>query len=184
MSFLPSNYKVPTDSKYMKFQAGDNMFRVLSDAITGWEWWTSETIDGKEVRKPNRVMEEAAIPASEIDDEQLPKHFWAFVVWNYKDERVQILEITQKSIQMKIRALSQSKGWGDPKGYDIQVSRSGEKLATKYELMPIPPEKVDEEIMKKYKEMSINLPALFTGDDPFSKEEKVNLDEIPENLGK
>ena len=185
MTFLPTNYKVPTDSKYMKFQAGENTFRVLSDAVVGWEWWSSETIDGKEVRKPNRVAEETAIPVEEVDDEQLPKHFWAFVVWNYTEEKVQILEITQKSIQMKIRALSQSKGWGDPKGYDITVSRSGEKLATKYDLMPIPPSPVEKAILDKYQSMKINLEKLFTGEDPFGdKIEKINVDDIPTDLGK
>jgi len=184
MSFLPSNYKVPTDSKYMKFQAGENTFRVLSDAITGWEWWTTETIEGKEVRRPNRVMEESGIPVNEIDDEQLPKHFWAFVVWNYADEKVQILEITQKSIQMKIQAYSKSKGWGDPKKYDLVVTRTGEKLATKYDLMAIPPEVLDKEIEKKYKETHINLPALFTGDDPFKVNETVDPDEVSEGIDK
>jgi hypothetical protein len=180
MNWLPDNYKVPTDSKYMKFQSGENTFRVLSNPVTGWEWWTSEVVEGKEVRRPNRAMEEAAIPVNEIEDEQLPKHFWAFVVWNYADEKVQILEITQKSLQMKIQAYSKSKGWGDPKGYDLVVTRTGEKLATKYDLMAIPPAPISKEIEKKYKEMTINLPALFTGDDPFSKEEKVDPDEIPD----
>lgn len=177
MSFLPDGYKVPTDSKYMKFVAGENTFRVLSDAITGWEWWTSEVIDGKEVRKPNRVDEEGAVPSEEVDDEQLPKHFWAFVVWNYQEEKVQILEITQKGIQLKMSALSRSKGWGDPKGYDITVIKTGEKMATKYDLMPIPPAQVEKEILEKYHGMHINLEKLFTGEDPFAIE-KVDPDEV------
>lgn len=181
MSFLPQDYTIPTDSKYMKFVAGENTFRILSDAITGWEWWTSETVDGKEVRKPNRVSEEDGIPAEEYNEDQPPKHFWAFVVWNYTDKKVQILEITQKGIQQAISALNRSKGWGDPKGYDISVTKVGEKLETKYSVMPIPPLKVEVEIMEKYKTMNINIEKLFTGEDPFTSE-KVDADEMVKNL--
>ena len=92
MSFLPKEYESPaTENKYMRLEQGDNSFRILSDAITGWELWTSEMIDGKEVRKPNRFRDEESIPMALIDPEAMPKHFWAMVVWNYQDKKVQIL---------------------------------------------------------------------------------------------
>ena len=51
MSFLPDDYKVPTETKYMRFKEGDNRFRILSESpAMGWEYWTEE--DGKQ--KPNR----------------------------------------------------------------------------------------------------------------------------------
>ena len=31
------------------------------------------------------------------------KHFWAFVVWNYNDNLIQILEITQATIQRGLK---------------------------------------------------------------------------------
>ncbi len=185
MSFLPEDYKVPSsDTKYMKLVAGENVFRILSDAITGWEWWTSEMVDGKEVRRPNRVSDEGAVPVEEYDEEQPPKHFWAFVVWNYMDKKVQILEITQKTIQRAIRALSKSKGWGDPKGFDISVTKVGEKKDTEYSVMPVPPKPLDEEIVQKYQAMSIDLDKLYLGEDPFGQKEEVNVDEIDEAIKK
>ena len=177
--FLPGDYKVPVgDVKYMKFESGENVFRILSSAIVGWEWWTSETKDGKEIRKPNRVGESDGVPVEAWDDEKNPvKHFWAMVVWNYEDKKVQILEITQRGIQKAIRALTKSKGWGDPKNYDISVMKSGEKLQTTYEVMPIPPAPLDKEIVKKYKALDIDLEQLYVGGDPFAKE-NVNPDEV------
>ena len=184
MSFLPDDYKVPAGTNnYMKFEQGENVFRVLSDAVTGWEWWTTEMREGKEYRKPNRVSEEGAVPVEEYDEEQPPKHFWAFVVWNYADKRVQILEITQKTIQKAMRALSLSKGWGDPKGFDISVTKTGDKLETNYTIMPIPPASLDKEVAKRYAAMTIDLEKLFVGEDPF-KDDTVNVDEIAEAIEK
>lgn len=85
MSFLQDNYKVPqSGDNYMKFEKGDNVFRVLTDAITGWEYWVEETDDkGVKKRKPIRVRTKEELPASTLkvaEPTQLPKHFWAFGV--------------------------------------------------------------------------------------------------------
>jgi hypothetical protein len=185
MSFLPDDYKVPaSNTGFMKFQQGENVFRILSDAIIGWEWWTTEVIDGKEVRRPNRVTDEEAIPVTEYNEDQPPKHFWAMVVWNYQDKKIQVLEITQKGIQKAIRALEKSKGWGEPKRYDISVTKTGEKLETEYSVMPIPPEPLDKEIEAKFKATKVNLAALYSGDDPFDIEEHVDVNEITTAIDK
>jgi len=115
---------------------------------------------------------------SEIGDE--PKHFWAFVVWNYKDEKVQILEVTQKGIMKAIRNLVNDEDWGDPKNYDLVVTREGEGLETEYSVNPKPKTELDKGIQVFYKDLNINLEALFDGDDPFST--NIKVDELPEEL--
>ena len=46
--FLPENYEVPKgESKYMKFEQGDNKFRILAKPIFGWEAWTKPTEEHK-----------------------------------------------------------------------------------------------------------------------------------------
>jgi len=45
-----------------------------------------------------------------------PKHFWAFVVWNFDTKAVVILEITQTTIQTAMEELIHSEEWGDPLG--------------------------------------------------------------------
>ena len=133
MSFLPEKYNIPdANSGYMKFKQGDNRFRVLSSAIVGWESWIDE--GGK--RKPLRWKMDVRKSVEEIGDD--PKHFWAFVVWNYDAEKVQVLELTQKGIMATIKNLTQDEDWGDPKEYDIVVNREGEGLETQYQVTPKP----------------------------------------------
>jgi len=177
MTFLPKDYNIPDASTgYMKFKLGENRFRVLSSAIVGFESWIDE--EGK--RKPLRWRMGVDMPVEKIGDD--PKHFWAFVVFNYKDEKVQILEITQKGIMKSIKALTNDEDWGDPKDYDIVVTREGEGLETEYQVQPKPKKELDKGILQFYKDLSINLDNLFEGLDPFKAEiTESDLDEIALN---
>lgn len=166
MTFLPSTYtKIPTSSNYMKFQDGENNFRVLSSAITGFQYWNVE-------KKPIRSREAfRGIPADiQVDDDGGFKinHFWAFVVWNYEENKVQILEVTQKQIMKAIKALADNPKWGDPHGYDICVKRSGMGFDTEYLIQPSPHSKLEDKIAAAYADTNINLDALFEGQDPFT----------------
>lgn len=175
MCALPVNYKEPVTGQYMKFKDGENRFRVLSDIIVGSEFWKEETNEkGEIIRKPIRRRTNEKIYADELGidkwgNPERPKFFWAMAVWNYDSESVQILEITQRKIQRAIEALERNTKWGDCKEYDLSVTRSGEDLATDYVVQPEPKEKLDPEIEKEYKEMTINLEALYDGGDPFSE---------------
>lgn len=186
MTFLPDGHKEPVQaSNYMKLIEGDNTFRVLSSAITGWEIWGTETKEGKEVRMPYRFKDEDSITpkyqALETETNRF-KYFWAFVVYNRQDLKVQILELTQATIRKAILALVNNPKWGDPKEYDIVITKNktgSEMRDVEYIVTPDPKEIVDPEITKKYKSMNINLEALYSNDDPF-KSEEVNVDEIPD----
>ena len=173
-NFLPDSYEVPQKSgNYMKFIDGENKFRILTSPIIGWETWV-DTKDGG--RKPMRTQMDKPFTTAIVESPEDIKHFWAMVVWNYTEEKVQILEITQKSIQKSLRALARSKDWGTPLGYDILVTRSGQKLETEYQVNPVPPKPLDKKIEEELGNVSINLEALFTGDDPFGD---VKVDDIP-----
>lgn len=185
MSFLPKEYKTPSaGGGYMKFQKGENKFRILSSAIVGMEAWTEE--DGK--KKSLRFKIGESVP-QEFKSEL--KHFWAFVVWNYESESLQILEITQKSIQAGIKSLVDDSDWGNPNKYDLNITKEGEGMETRYSVMPRPAKAIDKEIAAAYKESNINVEALFDGGDPFSdisikdmkmeepEEEKDDMGEVP-----
>lgn len=155
---------------YMKFVKGDNKFRVLTDAIDGFEYWTEE--DGK--RKPNRVREENLVPSQYAvgTTENGAKYFIAFLVWNYSTEKAQILEITQVSIIGVLNSHEINPDWGDIKGYDITVKKTGEgKMGTKYEVVMTPPKPFSKD-MKVIP--TVNLPALFDGEDPFNSTEMMS----------
>lgn len=97
--FLPDGYELPkSNSAYMKFEDGDNEFRILASPILGWEYWDKvPNGSGKPVRL--RYTEEnakiASLMASKNPDQQdqKAKHFWAMTVWNSKTEAVEILQI-------------------------------------------------------------------------------------------
>lgn len=177
MNFLPTDYKIPkAPSGYMKFEEGLNTIRILSSAIVGYEYWTK---DKKPVR--SKTMWEDIPTDIKVEDDGTVKikPFWAFVVWNYEAKKVQILEITQNTIMKGIKSLVDNPKWGDPKKYDIAITRIEENI-TSYNVQGEPPiEEPTEEIMKAYKAKPINLNALYSGEDPFAKEIKIEKEDLP-----
>jgi hypothetical protein len=162
--FLPTNYEVPTKSgSYMRFTDGINRIRILGSAIVGWEGWKTQN-DGS--RKPIRKRMGESLSATDVDDEQI-KHFWAMPVYNYQEEKIQILEITQKSIQKAIKALVADKDWGSPIHYDLVITKTGQKLDTEYQVQPKPAKPLTDGILRVYKDMEIHLEHLYEGKDPF-----------------
>lgn len=169
--FLPNGYEKPeSGSKYYKFAAGDNYFRILSPAITGWLDW--------EDKKPVRTKER---PENSIDPSKPAKHFWAFVIWDYKEKVIKILEITQATIQTAIFDLHNDKNWGSPLNYDLNVKKTGEKMETKYSVIPTPPKELSSEIQTAYNSVIIELDELYVNGDPFKAIIKENTpsDKVP-----
>lgn len=181
MNFFPEDNKEDVGG-YMKFAIGANRFRILSQAVGGWEYW-HEDKEGN--RKPIRKHFNEDLIMSEIQEPDKVKKFLAFVVWNYDEEAIQILEITQKGIKKSLKALVDNKKWGSPVNkYDVVVTREGEGLKTKYTVQPDPAEPTSKEITAEFKKVPVNLKALFTGANPFSimstkMNENVDPDSVP-----
>lgn len=178
-SFLPSDYKAPTsDSQFMKLQDGDNKFRILTPAVIGWEGWKNN--------KPFRVKavtgQDCPIKDSDVDFDvkyNKPKinHFWAFVIWSYADKKIQVLEITQKTIMKAIENYYIVEDWGDPRNYDLNIKRDnvGEKVS--YSVIPTPPKPLSQEAAEAFEVSKVDLEKLFSGEYPMGKPD--NLDEVP-----
>lgn len=157
--FLPTGYEAPvSQGNYFKLKKGANSFRVLGSAVVGYEYWNKEN-------KPVRgkvLWEDVPSDARLNDDGQFnPKHFWAFPVWNYEAKKIQIMEITQKTIMESIKSLTLNPKWGSPTGYDITVTAVGDGLEREYSTMPEP------HTQAPNVSAQVNLEALFTGEDPF-----------------
>jgi len=172
-NFLQEGYTPPkSNSNYMRFEEGENRFRVMSSAIVGYEYWTN---DNKPVRSKTPFE---TTPNAKVDKSGKVsiKHFWAFVVWAVAEKKIMILEVTQSSIQNAIFSFVKNADWGDPKQYDIIVNRTGVELDTKYNVVPCPHKETPQEALEFSKGMTINLEALYSGGDPFatSIEEAVN----------
>jgi hypothetical protein len=89
--------------------------------------------------------------------------------WNFDSKAIEILEITQTTIQTAMEELINSEEWGDPLGYSITVNRKGESLETEYSVVPSPAQPTPEGILEAYKAKPINLEALFTDGNPFEE---------------
>lgn len=178
--------EIPSTSNYMKFELGDNRFRILGSfkegsAKQGIQYW--EERNGK--RFPVRIPKTQAVPAGKLGinkfgDPEIPQFFWAFPVWNYTEKKVQILSISQKTILRVIKSYIDNPKWGNPLEYDIIVTKSKNGDKTEYAVTVDPKEKMDEGIVQMYKDMHINMDAWFRSEDPFIQ--TVDPDEIPDDL--
>lgn len=159
--FGTADYTIPETSNYMKFKEGDNTFRVLSSAVTGFEYYKA---DNKPVRSKTEFE---STPDIKVVDGKPTKvnHFWSFIVWNYDAKRVQVLTITQKALMKYMKGLIDNPKWGSPRGYDFTVNKVGSGLATEYTFTATPHSPIDLAILEKYSKMSIDLEALFRGEE-------------------
>jgi hypothetical protein len=177
MTFLPKDFKEPTQSNYMDFQEGDNTFRVLDEAVLGWEYWRNQTIDGEIKARPVRVKEEGQIPVGEVLEGKYGLQiyfFWAFPVFNFNDNRIQILVIKQKTVRRGMLGFIRNAKWGDPKDYNFVVTRGKDESGkTIYTVMTEPKEALDKKIIENYKKLNLDMQIWFACGDPFSKKEQI-----------
>ena len=188
MNWLPDNYEPPTSNNiYFKPLGGTSKIRILGDfrhphsAIMGYMGWR-HTIDGNMPVRGD--MDSRQDVKAAIDDK--PKHFWALTIWDYADSAVKCWEITQTTIQQALTELANNEAWGDPRQYNITITRKGEKLDTTYSIIAEPPlGSPPPEAIEAAKAAKIDLRELFVGESPFGverqNEEKppVILDQMP-----
>jgi len=171
--FLPKGYTAPeVQSNYMTLEEGVNSFRVLSPAIVGYEWWVEQGVEG---RRPVRVRTLDEIPdevREATDSRQQAKHFWAFSVYNYASQTIQVLEIKQKTVMRAIEAFVKNPKWGDPQRYDLQIEKvrtGSQERDVEYNVIPEPPSPLDEGIVELVRGVPVRLEALYEGQDPFAE---------------
>lgn len=165
--FLPEDYKEPvTDKPYLNLKDYTQVtFRILGPAITGWEYWNT---DNKPVRSRSEFTEMPQDIKTEPGKPPKISFFWIMPVWNYDTEKVQVMEITQKTIRSAILELIDNKKWGDVKGYDLTINKKGKGLETEYSVIPSPHSDLPKEAVEAFKESSINLEAMYEGGNPFA----------------
>ena len=161
MSFLPKDYTLPeSPSSFFKLQDGENRIRILSDAKVGWEGWK----DSKPFR---REGVECNIKDNEVDiDEKYSKKpkinlFWAFLVFNYKSNQVEVATITQKTVLKGIENLVNDPDWGDILKYDIAINKVKKGDKTTYTVSPKPAKELTAEIKKIISESKLSIDIIF-----------------------
>ena len=144
---------------------GEIRLRFFGEGLTGFEAWTE---DNKPVRWETRPEE---LPANIKRQEgyQPIKRFLAGVVYDYANEDFKILQITQKTLMDQLFKYMKDEDYGDPRGYDVKISKTGEGKKTEYSLVAAPPKPVIASVQKAYDGLTCNIKALLDGDDPFAE---------------
>jgi hypothetical protein len=170
MDFLPDDYEPPkNNTNYFKIQDGDNKLRILSKPILGWQDWGADN-------KPIRYKMDNK-PLKPRDVKKPIQHFWSFIVWDYSDNKIKIMHITQQTIRNMILNLTKNDEWGNPSFYDITINKKGSQQKTEYTVAPSPKKPLSIEMLRAFKDTPINLNALFENGDPFTQ-----LDEITSGM--
>ena len=164
-NFIPADFQQPAvRSAYFRPEKNKpNRVRILSDApLCGYIRWTED-------KRPVRWSYKDRAPEATWDADSVARSFFAVAVWNYETEQVQVWEITQRSLQESLEQLTVDPDFGHPINYDLKIVRSGEGLETKYQMMPISCE-MKEPVQEALANLTdtVDLTALFRGDDPFA----------------
>ena len=150
------------------------------DSLAGWQIWATKQDGG---RTPMRFASEPT-PAeikARADEEGATadpsdcKAFYAFAVWNYDDEKVQVFQFHQQSIAAPIiEALSDEEIEAEPGAYDFIVKATGSGMDKRYSVTTMPGKrrqpKIEtqvDEAWAKVNEAGFDLKALLMGGDPF-----------------
>jgi hypothetical protein len=164
---------------YLKEDPSKVKLRVLSDFIQGKEVFGEK--DGKPF--PYRFKVGEKIPVTCIGTNRFNgepnqvKGFLAAIVWSYTNNQVEILCAVNNDIKDGLVDLENNDDWGDLKGYDITISRKGQKKDTRYSVVPSG--------MKPFSQVvdisGIDLEALYSGENPFKNFKRVVVKESQED---
>lgn len=164
-SFLPEGFETVAKGKnYInlgnKYPEGTQKYRIVGRPIAGWRYWNEA---GKPIRsRPNNKPNIPDDPKNQL------KAFWAVYVWDYQQEGLYIMEITQQTIMKSLQDLAMNEDWGDLTTFDFQLKKSGTGKDTDYSVMPIPHKPMDQRIIDAIKIYPVRLEALYEGKDPWT----------------
>jgi len=161
---------------------GSVRFALLSDEpLEGFEvWGTSAGAPPKPFRFPEEpTPEDVAVELGDFEPREGRggpgtvdvKFFIAVPVYNYESGKVQVLQITQKSILKEIDQISQMEDYEDLLAWDFTISKKGSGPTTEYTVRPVPRKKGSQEhidaawLESKFEGFDIS--RLMNGGNPF-----------------
>lgn len=145
---------------------GEKRLRFVGAGITGFGAWT---VDKRPVRWESRPEKLPADLAPDHSGKISVKRFLAGLVFDYEAQDFKILEITQRTLMDQLFKYMKDEDYGDPSGYDIKISRTGEGIKTEYGLVAAPPKPLAKDITASLESVNCNLAALFDGEDPWAE---------------
>jgi hypothetical protein len=161
-NFLPEGFDVLTTKKpYInlgKLPEGEYRFRIVARPIAGWLDWKD--------KKPMRFRPDNK-PKFPVDPTKPIRPFWAVYVWDYKQEGLFVMEITQNSIRCALEDLAMNEDWGDLTSFDFKIKKTGSGIDTNYSVIPVPHKPMAEVIKECLATAPVRLEALYEGKDPW-----------------
>ena len=95
----------------------------------------------------------------------------AVPVFNFESGKVQVLQITQKSILKELDQISQMEDYDNLLEWDFSISKKGSGLTTEYTVRPVPRKKGSQEHIDaawiEAKDAGFDISRLLTGANPF-----------------
>ena len=99
----------------------------------------------------------------------------ALPVYNYETARVEVLQLSQKSLIRELDAVSQMEDYSDILAIDFLLGKEGSGLNTEYKLTPVPRKKgADKDITAAWSDVraaGFDIDRLLIGADPFKPAE-------------
>jgi hypothetical protein len=161
-----SGYQEPQKpSKYLKLTEGVHLIHLLTPPQEVVSYFVEflEGSDGKKQKICTPDLGDGTYPAN-------TKRTWAFKIWNYDTQEIQVWEVSQKSIQSYLSAIPQGKIKNDWLKYPIQITRKGDKMDTEYLLDKGDTSLIPAEAEKAKANTYVNLSAMIAGQDPFDSD--------------
>ena len=179
INFFDRGHEIPEKrNQFMRFESGKNRVRFIGNPVSGFVFFGKvEREDGTETTRPYRRREsEGEFSLEEMINRNArmkkdgeiegQKYFVMGLVYNYQKEKIQVLEVTQKSILKALKSYVDSEEYGHPSGYDLTIEKSGEGLNTEYTVIVSPPKPLSSEIEDLVGETSCDLQKVFAGEYP------------------
>ena len=150
------------------------------DSLAGWQCWATKNDGGRiplrfaSEPSPAEVTSRAEEEGATADPADC-KAFYAFAVWNYDEEKVQVFQFHQQGIAAPIiEALSDEEIEAEPTAYDFIIKATGSGQDKRYSVTPMPGKRrqapINTKIDTAWTEVTSNgfdLKALLMGGDPF-----------------
>lgn len=160
---------------------GSVRFALLSDEpLEGYECWGSANGTNKPFRfSEEPTYEDVIAEMGEFEPREGRggpgtvdvKFFVALPVFNYESGKVQVLQITQKSVIKELDAISQVEEYSNLLEWDFSISKKGSGLLTEYTVRPVPRKKGSQEHIDaswlEAKADGFDIQRLLTGQNPF-----------------
>lgn len=162
MSFLPENFELDKwQSSYTNIWEWDVRIRILSDSLTGYQYYNTDNKPVRSKDKPEWTPSDIGKNKFDHTKDNKIVQFISFVVWNYNTKQIEVCTIDKKTVIEQIWGLYMDTDFWDPKWYDIKIKKTWEGNDTKYTVLPWKIEETSDDIKTQYINKNVDLEKLF-----------------------